>query len=188
VEILAAAVAIVGAVAVLNLLLTFGVIRRLREHTELLADGGGAARGLPTMTGVGESVAPFTATAVDGSLVSLDRFAGPTLVGVFGVGCQTCEEKLPIFVKHAAGFPGGPRSVLALVSASGEAEAAPYVDALADVAVVVREEGHHGPVATAMGISGYPAFAIVEASGLVVASAVDPGRLPAPASGTVGSF
>lgn len=179
--VLAAGLVIVGAVAVLNLLLTFGVVRRLREHNDLLAGGAGASRGVPTMTAVGESVTPFTAAAVDGSVVSLDRFAGPTLVGVFGVGCDTCAEKLPVFVQHAGGFPGGPRSVLALVVASDDDSAvAPYIAALAEVAVVVREN-HHGPVSTALGVTGYPAFALVDASGVVRASAADPSRLPSPA-------
>jgi redoxin len=177
--VLAAGLVIVAAVAVLNLLLTFGVIRRLREHTDLLADGAGASRGAPTMVGVGESIAPFTATALDGSLVSLDRFADPTLVGVFAPGCEACEEKLPVFVNHAESFPGGRQNVLALVVASDDASAAPYVDALAEVAVVVREDSH-GPVSAALGITGYPSFAHVE-GGVVRASALDPTRLPAPA-------
>jgi hypothetical protein len=177
--VLATGLVIVGAVAVLNLLLTFGVIRRLREHTDLLANGGGASRGVPTMVGVGESIAPFTATAVDGSLVSLDRFVGLTLVGVFAPGCEACEEKLPVFVKQAGGFPGGRQNVLALVVASDDGEAASYVDALAEVAVVVRED-HDGPVSAALGITGFPSFAHVD-GGVVRAGALDPRRLPASA-------
>jgi hypothetical protein len=186
VELLAAAVAIVGAVAVLNLLLTFGVIRRLREHSDLLAGGAGASRGAPTMTAVGESIAPFTATAVDGSLVSLDRFAGLTLVGAFAPGCEACEERLPVFVKHASSFPGGRQSVLALVVASDDVGAAPYVDALADIAVVVQED-RHGPVSAALGVTGYPTFALVDAGGVIRASALNPSGLPSPEVDTAAS-
>jgi hypothetical protein len=177
--VLGAAVVIVGVVAVLNLVLTFGVIRRLREHTDLLANGVGASRGAPTMIGVGESIVPFTTTAVDGSVVSLDGFADLTLVGVFAPGCEACEEKLPVFVDHAGSFPGGRQNVLALVVAPDDGEAAPYVDTLAGVAVVVREVSH-GPVSAALGISGYPSFAHVR-GGVVRASALDPTRLPTPA-------
>ncbi|MBO0876620.1 MAG: hypothetical protein J2P19_24860 [Pseudonocardia sp.] len=174
-----------GVVAVLNLLLTFGVIRRLREHTDLLADGAGASRGVPTMVGVGKSIAPFTATSLDGSLVSLDRLLGPTLVGVFAAGCETCEEKLPGFVTRAAAFPGGRQGVLAVVVATEDAGAASYLDALVEVAVVVRE-GPHGPASTALGVTGYPAFAHIE-GGIVRASALDPGRLPSPTADVVSS-
>jgi thiol-disulfide isomerase/thioredoxin len=177
VEILAAGVVIVGVIAVLNLLLTFGVIRRLREHTDLLASGAGASRGVPTMIGVGESIAPFRTTGVDGSLVSSDRFGGPTLVGVFAPGCEACEEKLPVFVKHASSFPGGRENVLALVVASDDVEAAPYVDVLVDVAVIVQES-QNGPISEALSITGYPVFAYME-GGVVRASALDPTRLPA---------
>jgi hypothetical protein len=179
VEILTAAVVIVGVVAVLNLLLTFGVIRRLREHNDLLADGAGASRGVPTLLGVGESIAPFTGTAVDGSVVSLDGLADLTLVGVFAPGCEACEGKLPVFVSQAGSFPGGRQNVLALVIASDDDSAAPYVDTLAEVAVVVREDSH-GPVSAALGITGYPSFAHV-AGGVLRSSALDPRRLPAPA-------
>jgi hypothetical protein len=61
--VLTAAVVIVGEIAMLNLLLTFGVIRRLRGHNDLLAGGAGAARGVPTMIGVGKSIAPFSSIA-----------------------------------------------------------------------------------------------------------------------------
>lgn len=180
--VLVAVVVIVGAIAVLNLLLTFGVIRRLREHNDLLAGGASVGRGVPTMVGVGESVAPFTASAVDGSPVSSARYTRPSLVGVFGAGCQTCEEKLPIFVSNAAAFPGGREAVLAVVIAADDGEGAPYVDALAKVAVVIREDDHHGPASTALGVTGFPAFALLDANGVVLASAADPSRLPSPAS------
>jgi Redoxin len=176
VGLLAAGLVVVGLVAVINLLLTFGVVRRLREHTELIGAGGVGAPSFSTMLDVGESIAPFDAATVDGATVSRDRLTGDTLIGVFGVGCEVCEEKLPKFVEFAAAFPGGRQQVLAVVAAEDSAAAAPYVDELTGVAAVVRDVGG-GPVLTALGVHGYPAFAIADADGVVRSTAVDPTKL-----------
>jgi hypothetical protein len=186
VGVLIGAVVIVGVIALLDLVLTFGVIRRLREHTDLLADGAAVPRGAPTIAPVGEPVAAFSVAAVDGSQVSLADRAGEALVGVFGVGCDACEEKLPVFLERAGRFPGGRDAVLAVVVGADDGGAATYVDALTAAAVVVREEDRHGPASAALGVTGYPAFAHV-AAGAIRASALDPARLPLPAAGLAGS-
>jgi hypothetical protein len=182
--VLAAAVVVVGAIAALNLLLTFGVIRRLREHQDLIGGDAGAG-GVPMAVGVGEPIAPFSATAVDASPVSRDRLTGPTLVGVFGVGCPACAEMLARFVSRAAAFPGGRQAVLAVVVAGDEGGGASYVDALTGVAVVVRE-GHRGPVCSALGVTGYPTFALVGPDGVLLAADADPERLRPPVADAVG--
>jgi thiol-disulfide isomerase/thioredoxin len=181
-ELLLATVVIVGMVGVLNLLLTFGVIRRLREHNELLSSGAGGARPITTMLAVGESVAPFSATTVDGRSISRDQLAGPILIGVFAAGCEACREYLPNFVESAAVYPGGRQQVLAVVVAHDDSAAAPYVDELAEIANVVRDV-RGGPTLTALGVKGYPAFAIVDHEGKVRASAIDPVKLGIPARG-----
>jgi hypothetical protein len=173
---LVAAVVIVGALALLNLLLTFGVIRRLREHTELISAGSGGAPAMSTMLEVGESIAPFNAMTVDGEPISRDRLSGDTLIGVFGVGCEACEEKLPKFVEFAASFPGGRHQVFAVVAAEDSTAAGPYVDELTDVATVVRD-ARGGPVLTALGVVGYPAFAIAGTDGVVRSTSLDPTKL-----------
>jgi hypothetical protein len=171
---LTAAVVVVGVIAAVDLLLTFGVIRRLREHTELIGSGG-ARPGAPTMVEPGRSIAPFDATTTDGAPISRDGLAGTTLIGVFGAGCSACEEQLPKFVESAGTFPGGPAQVLAVVTAADSTAAAPYVDQLTGVATVVRE-APGGPLLTALGISGFPAFAIAD-GGVVRSTALDPTKL-----------
>jgi Redoxin len=173
---LTAAVIVVGLIAVLDLLLTFGVVRRLREHTELIGGGAGAPAGAPTMLEIGGSIAPFDATTVDGEAISRDRLSGTTLIGVFGAGCPACEEKLPRFVEFAGSFAGGRSQVLAVVAARDSTAAAPYVDALTGVATVVRD-AQGGPLLTALGVSGYPAFAIADSAGVVRSSSLDPAKL-----------
>jgi hypothetical protein len=172
---LIAAVIIVGVVAGLDLLLTFGVIRRLREHTELIGSGGGRSSA-PTMLEPGRSIAPFDATTVDGEAISRDELSGTTLIGVFQVGCQPCTEQLPKFVESAATFPGGRAQVLAVVAAPDSTAAAPYVDELTGVATVVQETPG-GPLLTALGVTGFPAFAIADGE-MVRSSSLDPAELP----------
>jgi len=175
---LTVAVPLVGALCVLNLVLTVGVIRRLREHTELI-------QGLPRMQPpeqimlpAGETVGPFTAVTEDGAEVSRDGLADETLVAVFSPTCSACAEQLPLFLDRARSFPGGRANVLAVVVGDRE-EAAAQAARLAPVARVAVEE-HGGPVARAFDVRGFPAFARLDADGRVLASGYRTSDLGAP--------
>lgn len=69
----------------LNLVLTVGVIRRLREHTEQLSRV--ALSSPDPILHVGDRVGDFAVTTTDGEQLSDDRFTGRTLVGFFSPGC-----------------------------------------------------------------------------------------------------
>jgi hypothetical protein len=70
VPIVIAAVIVVGVLCVLDLLLTFGVIRRLKEHTAMLAERGSGSLA-PPVIGLAEGERPgaFSATTADGQRV-----------------------------------------------------------------------------------------------------------------------
>jgi thiol-disulfide isomerase/thioredoxin len=167
---LAAAVVVVGIIGLLNLLFTFGVVRRLREHTEAL---NGLERPSATvMLEPGKTVVDFTAVTVTGeptSLDSLNRAGSPALVGFFSPNCPPCETKLPAFVEYARQYPGGQSRVLAVVVGDDDEAASKFVNALGETAGVVRDI-RGGPVYKAFGVRGTPAFALVDASGAVLAS------------------
>ncbi|MFC7549034.1 TlpA disulfide reductase family protein [Plantactinospora sp. GCM10030261] len=158
---LAATVALVGLIAVVNLLLTIGVVRRLREQTTELADlrsrppMGDAATTLPA----GANVAPFEASAVDGRTVTLASLGERPLIGFLSPSCKPCAERLPGFVRHAAERPGGRDSVLAVIAGTPEASA-DYIEQLSAVATVVVEPDL-GPVQQAFGVTGYPSFLLI---------------------------
>jgi cytochrome oxidase Cu insertion factor (SCO1/SenC/PrrC family) len=177
---LAVAVVLVGVLTLLNLVLVFGVIRRLREHTALLST---RAEMPELMRPAGEHADEFAATTVDGDPVSRDLLAGRTLVAYLSTNCAPCRKRLPEFVSVAEGFPGGRSQVLAVVSSSGpdDPAAAEYAERLAGVARVVVEPGL-GPVSTAFGVSGFPAFAVVEEQGRIAASNVDLAELAVPSA------
>jgi hypothetical protein len=163
-----ALVALVGVLGGLNLLLTVGVIRRLREHTDLLGNRPrGAAGGPKVMLAAGERAAPFDAVTLDGEPVDENSLSGhPVLVGAFAQGCTSCEERRPDFVAYARSFPGGRDRVLAVLV--GEADELTEMRAmLGPVARLVTEERPGGPVTSALGVKGYPAFAVFEPDGSV---------------------
>ncbi|GLZ75224.1 TlpA family protein [Actinorhabdospora filicis] len=149
---LIAAVVLVGAIATLNLLLTVGVIRRLREHTEQLANFSSGPQMGPNE---GDPIGEFTTTAIDDTLVSADTIAGFSLVSVMSPGCGPCEEKLPKLVAMLENGELQKKKVLAVIAGSEE-DSVPMITALQDLAVVVREEPVSGPVQSAVGVRAFP--------------------------------
>src|SRR3954454_20882486 len=126
-----AAVAVVGAIGLFNLVLLYGVIRRLREHGELLAGGAGG---------------------------SFDRveLAGPDgerLVAFLTPSCPTCAQQLPAFVDLARSVDRG-RVVAAVLGSEGGA--GEQVGSLSPVARVVSGSDSEA-LAEAFAVRGYPA-------------------------------
>lgn len=171
---LTALVVVVGVLAAFDLLLTVGVVRRLRQHTEKLANLPTMSTPLAIMIGEGERAEDFAATTTDGEPVSRDLLSGRTLVAVLSPDCSACQERLPEFISRAETFPGGRRQVLAVLAGEPE-QVEEYRERLKPVARVVIEPPGDGPVATALKVQGWPAFAVLDADGTVVAG--EPERL-----------
>jgi thiol-disulfide isomerase/thioredoxin len=182
---LTAAVVLVVLLCLLDLLLTLGVIRRLREHANQLAQlPPGLSAGFPEELGVpvGETVAGFAATTTSGELVSRELLASRTFVGFFAPGCGPCEEQLPGFVEYARAMPGGREQTLAVVIAGeGNAKDTEYLEQLAPVVRVVAE-APGGPVQSAFAVHGYPALYLVDDGGVVVAGGMSMHALANPSA------
>jgi hypothetical protein len=175
--VLVGAVVVVGALCLLDLLLTFGVIRRLREHTELLGrnqPGEPPAIGLPA----GQAPAPFTAADDEGAPVQGP--SGLRVVAVFSTSCSICPKRVPGFVDYVRGHRVERGEVLAVVVGQSAASV-PYLADLTDVARVCTESAD-GPIGRAFAVAGYPAFFVLDAAGTVRWSGFDPSSLPAPAA------
>jgi protein-disulfide isomerase len=164
---LAFAVALVGALCVLDLLLTVGVIRRLREVTEQLAAAPGLATMLPRPA-PGFAVADFSTVTEDGEPLTRADLPPRTLVGFFSPTCAPCKELLPDFLDHAAQSPGGRALTLAVVIGT-PAEAAPLARQLAPVARVVVEHPD-GALSAAFSTAAYPTLLLLDAEHTVAAS------------------
>jgi hypothetical protein len=175
--ILIAAVAVVGGLCLLDLLLTFGVIRRLREHTDLLS---GTRNTRPPVTGLtaGQSPGAFSAVTTTGELVS--GAAGFRVFAVFSSSCSACPEQVPPFMAYLSSNHIGRESVLAVVQDDDDAPP-PYLDELTGVAQVCVEPTD-GELTKAFDVRGTPAFYLLDMDGAVLASDFDPAVLPEPAA------
>lgn len=143
----------VGLLCALDLVLTVGVIKRLREHTDLLANRSGGRLSL----GPGDEVGEFSALTVDGEPVRDDMIDTETVVAFFSPTCGPCKEKLPKFVEYARTVPGGRGRVVAVVATDRDDAAAgdPMVSALGPVArVLAGEEAEQ--LAEACKVQGFP--------------------------------
>jgi hypothetical protein len=138
------AVVLVGALCVLDLLLTFGVIRRLRADTGSRSPQGGSDPG-PPMAPVG--------TAIRGTGLDWD---GETLVGFFLPDCGPCEQQFPEFMEYAR----TQERVVAVVS-DPAGKGAELVRKLGEVAQVVVEAGTDGVLRRAFQVQGFPSYCLV---------------------------
>lgn len=166
-------VLLLGLLCVLNLVLTFGVVRRLRREGGPGA-GAGARSGPGSRKYTGEShivdgatVAPFTATDVRDARVTLRDLRPGHLVAFVSPSCPTCADSLPSLVNVARERGAG--QVLAVVVADGrdaDADPAPYVAALTGAArVVVARPDDALP--RAFEVTGFPAYVVMGEGGRV---------------------
>ncbi|MFE0529547.1 hypothetical protein ACFW0V_18300 [Micromonospora parva] len=147
---LASAVLVVGLLGTVNFLLTFGVLKRLREHTALLSNEAGVSAEL----GIADPVGDFAAVDIDGVPVRRELLRTETFVAFVSTSCDSCREKLPELIEHARRVPGGREQVLAVVAAGAD-DADAFAERLAPVArVVVEPKG--GPLSNAFRAFTYP--------------------------------
>jgi thiol-disulfide isomerase/thioredoxin len=173
-----AALTFVGALCVINLVLTLGVVRRLRQHSELLS---GKSQSLTSpgdaMLPVGRTPSEFEATTMNGQTVSRTEIGGRTLLGFFSPECSLCRKYAPEFAAHVASLPAGERRALAVV-VGREDETLELVASLGDgVQIVVEPTG--GAVSSAYEVRGFPCLSVVTDGGTVVESDLTIDRLRA---------
>lgn len=176
--ILTAAVVLVGLLCVLDLLLSFGIIRRLREQNETLKNVQQRAADPDIALPAGATIGAFAATTVGGTdLANADLEGARALVGFFSPNCEPCKERMPQFIEYATRFEG---KVVA-IAAGSEEETADMVVRLGEVAEVILEDDG-GVVHQAFGASGYPALCLVDGDRTVLASGWEMSALPVPAT------
>lgn len=167
---------VVGALCVLDLLLTFGVVRRLREHGELITRIN--VPDVPVIgVAAGESPSTFSAVSTRGDLLT-----GPgelRMAAFFSTTCSICPERVPSFVAYLKDHGIARDTVLAVVRGP-QAEPPAYLARLADAARVCLEQ-EDGELAKSFKVVGYPAFCLLDGDGVVLAASHDPAMLPEPA-------
>ncbi len=170
-----AVVIVVGLLGLANLVFTFGVVRRLREITQRLAEGAGES--MAALPAVGTPAPEFALTAVDGSsMTDADVRDGTFYIGYFTPNCAPCQERLPEFADFVREF--GPDRALIVVGASDRDEGLRFVGAHgAGTRVVIEDQA--GPLAKAFDISRTPTMLMLE-DGVVQRNAAIIGQLKVP--------
>ena len=169
-QLAAVAIGLVGALCVLDLLLTLAVIRRLREvGTRLSAlERSSPARG-PSLLPVGASVPEFSAVSAAGEPLSERALlGGRSLVAFLHSGCTPCRELIPDLKAYLA---RGDRRVLAVVVGEEHEPADGLAAELRGLATIVRG-ADAPPVAGAFAVTGFPTLYAV-AEGRVQAAGPD---------------
>lgn len=176
---LVAALVIIGAVAILDLLLTVAVIRRLRHVAAAVAQPQQrpfSTRDVGPAMLVGRPVPSFAAVSVDGDPLDGSDFIGRGgVIGFFSTGCSACHEQAPEFARLAAAEPTGRASVIAVVSGGstrGESVAA-LVTALRETTTVVIEPAFEGTITNAFAVNAFPTLVRVDSTATVVAAGVE---------------
>ncbi|MDT0302461.1 TlpA family protein disulfide reductase [Streptomonospora wellingtoniae] len=167
-EILVGFVVLIGAVTLINLLLTLAVVRRLRRLDERPAAQAAAPPQLDELP-AGSPVPRFRSRTLAGEAITSDDLLGQeTVFAFFDTGCSVCKTVIPKLAAHADANGLKPGQVVVVIGDQG-AESGEYTRELDGVATVIVEP-RMGPVAQEFGIQGVPAFVRADAEGVVMRS------------------
>jgi thiol-disulfide isomerase/thioredoxin len=166
-SVLAFFVILIGLALSLNVIMTLGLIRRLRQIHHSVAEWIPSGRYVPLPDGlpIGEVPPSFSVTDLDGEVISEATLAGQiSVLGFFAASCESCRLYLPRLrdlSKQRA------RDLQSLVVIDGDAAHA------GDLITVGRETGRVVTGELNTGMSGifkvhfYPTFYVVDESGKV---------------------
>jgi thiol-disulfide isomerase/thioredoxin len=165
------AIAIGGVLCVLDLLLTFMVIRWARRQFAQLANRGNFF--MPSPLPIGSKAPEFEVTTVAGVTRSLADLTGArSAVGFLSVNCGPCRAQLAEFKEYARTVPGGARQVLAVVAGDAERDKdaiAEFIGELDGIASVVVEPVREGAAGKAFSVNRWPTFLVLDEDGKIEA-------------------
>lgn len=143
ISILVAVTIVIGALALVNLLLTYGLVRRVKALDHALGDVGAV---LPAL---GHRVEPFEVSTTEGATVTqADLAEGEHVVALLSAGCGSCDE----VVAALADMRSESRPLLLVHAGDGDGELVASARRAGPVALVP-----HGPLAGAFGVRSFPA-------------------------------
>jgi peroxiredoxin len=144
-------------VVLLNLLLTLGSARRIRN----------AAFPVMESLKVGQKAPDFRAPTLQGQTMTLADYAGhPTAFVFISPHCTPCREELPR-LRDLAPKVRGFGAELVLVSDEGEETTRPFVEGTVDGLTVLVAPRDRNPLFTDYKVPGPPSFYLIDASGKV---------------------
>jgi thiol-disulfide isomerase/thioredoxin len=166
---LAVAVALVGALCLLNSMLLVATFRRLKEHEDRLLVGFGGRSPFDYDPSVlaGKPVPEVAAATADGQVVDQQTLSSAaTLVGFFSVGCRPCHQQAPSFAELAGSDPT--TGAVAVVAGGDGPDRDELIGLLGDAALVVGTNADE--VAAAFGVVAFPTFVRTDGAGRIAAA------------------
>lgn len=163
-----AVMAVVGPVSLLNLILAFAIVRRLRIIEE--NQGSHSSNSLPGVLPVGSKAPSFAAATTTGETIESTGLSGKmVLIGFFSGTCAPCRDHLPEFTKLADSVAGPGYASIAVVR--GDDDAVADLMELVGTSVTVIREPEGGPVGEAFTIKTYPSMYLINDAGTIVSAA-----------------
>jgi thiol-disulfide isomerase/thioredoxin len=161
---LAVAVALVGALCLLNSVLLVAMLRRLKEHEDrlLVGFGGRAPFDYDPSVLAGKPVPEVTAATADQQTLS----SAATLVGFFSVGCRPCHQQAPSFAELAGSDPA--TGAVAVVAGGDGPDRDELIGLLGDAILVVGTSADD--MAAAFGVVAFPTFVRTDGAGRIAAA------------------
>lgn len=161
--VLAAAVVVLAALVILNLLLTGAIIRRMRRETNMLQEmlkPGGLAPGT--------AVPEFAAVDQNGNPLSRTDLAGRhTAFAFFSATCEPCLTEAPQWTERTRELASSGWDVVTVVRRTPGSERSLLWSLLPEHGRVIADDDP-APVHTAFNFSGNPAYTLVGPDGTVV--------------------
>ncbi|HST63897.1 MAG TPA: redoxin family protein [Mycobacteriales bacterium] len=165
-SVLAAAVAVLTVVTLVNLLLLLGVVRRLRATAvpARAADPFGLSDAEPLVLPAGSPLPDVTLPGADGTPLRLRGLADRrVLLAFLSQGCGSCHLELPRVRDLAArAAADGAAVVVVVLTEQGDPE---LEEPFAGIATVTRD-GLLGPLSREFGITSFPSYLVFERDAL----------------------
>lgn len=161
-SVLAAAVAVLTVVTLVNLLLLLGVVRRLRTSAPppRPVDPFGLGAAEPLVLPAGSPLPDVRLPGADGALLELRALAGDRVLMAFlSEGCGSCHLELPRIRDLAArAAADGAAVVVVVLTEHGDPE---LEEPFAGIATVTRD-GLLGPLSRKFGITSFPSYLVFD--------------------------
>ena len=175
---MAAAIVALSLVVLFNLLLTFGVLRRLRELQDRTPQGPITP---PLQTGI--RAPAFVAHDISGARFSERDLAGGGVLAFLATDCDGCHQQIPTLQVSLASVSNLPVVVVVATAMHGEVDTERSVELMSRVKVpeytrkVAAIEPLDGNLQAAYQVTDFPTYIIIDDGGIIRATTHDASRV-----------
>ncbi|MFE3519085.1 TlpA disulfide reductase family protein [Streptomyces sp. NPDC059166] len=149
------------------------VIKRLRTRPSYLTPNEPDLLEVPT----GSRAPAFLGETISGATFTNESLIGSEAIfAFFDTGCSTCKTAIPELIEYAQKHNVKSDQIVSIISGD-PSDATEYITKLSGIATIILD-GPGGSVSGSFGISGIPAYVVVDGNGIVVRSGKSQGILP----------